>query len=168
MQWHAPCKSCLAAMTSLPMPSGESLRGAVLLPSMATPTAEKEQVLLQAFSSFAEAANSLERSYGLLRAEVTRLSKELEDSNSGLVRSLEENRRMRQHLDRVLESLPCGVLVLANGGEISDVNPEGRRLLGMNARGPSELGGESISSFSSLRRELPQLLERPHAHPPTQ
>src|SRR5260370_575370 len=159
MQWHAPCKSCLAAMTSLPMPSGESLRGAVLLPSMATPTAEKEQVLLQAFSSFAEAANSLERSYGLLRAEVTRLSKELEDSNSGLVRSLEENRRMRQHLDRVLESLPCGVLVLSNGEEVSDVNPEGRRLLGMNARGPSEIGAESISSFSSLSEELRELLE---------
>ena len=127
---------------------------------MATPTAEKEQFLLQAFSSFAEAANSLERSYGLLRAEVMRLSKELEDSNSGLVRSLEENRRMREHLDRVLESLPCGVLVLSNGDEISDVNPEGRRLLGMNERGPSEIGAESISSFSSLRGELRELLER--------
>src|SRR5258708_19958468 len=106
MQSHAPCKSCLAAMTSLPMPSGESLRGAVLLPSMATPTAEKEQVLLQAFSSFAEAANSLERSYGLLRAEVTRLSKELEDSNSGLVRSLDQTPPIPHHLDPVLHTLP--------------------------------------------------------------
>src|SRR4030088_2336786 len=140
MQWHAPCKSCLAAMTSLPMPSGESLRGAVLPPGMATPIAEKEQFLLQAFSSFAEAANSLERSYGRLRAEVTRLSKDLEESNSGLVRSLEENRRMRQHLDRVLEALPCGVLVVADGGEISDINPEGRHLLGMNDTGNSRTG----------------------------
>jgi two-component system sensor histidine kinase FlrB len=127
---------------------------------MATPIAEKEQFLLQAFSSFAEAANSLERSYGRLRAEVTRLSKDLEESNSGLVRSLEENRRMRQHLNRVVAGLPCGVLVVADGGEISDVNPEGRRLLGMNERGPSEIVGESISSFSSLRGELRELLER--------
>jgi two-component system sensor histidine kinase FlrB len=142
------------------MPSGESIRAAVLLPGMATPIAEKEQFLLQAFSSFAEAANSLERSYGRLRAEVTRLSKDLEESNSGLVRSLEENRRMRQHLNRVVAGLPCGVLVVADGGEISDVNPEGRRLLGMNERGPSEIVGESISSFSSLRGELRELLER--------
>jgi two-component system sensor histidine kinase FlrB len=132
---------------------------------MATPTAEKEQFLLQAFGSFAEAANSLERSYGLLRAEVMRLSKELEESNSGLVHSLQENRRMRQHLNRVLESLPCGVLVVANGGEISDVNPEGRRVLGMNEVGSSrtrsvETACESSSSFSSLRAELRELLER--------
>jgi PAS domain S-box-containing protein len=147
------------------MPSGESLRAVVLPPGMATPIAEKEQFLLQAFSSFAEAANSLERSYGRLRAEVTRLSKDLEESNSGLVRSLAENRRMRQHLNRVLESLPCGVLVVANGGEISDVNPEGRRVLGMNETGCSRTGSvetacESSFSFSSLRAELRELLER--------
>ena len=147
------------------MPSGESIRPALLLAGMATPMAEKEQFLLQAFGSFAEAANSLERSYGRLRTEVMRLSKELEESNSGLVRSLEENRRMRQHLNRVLESLPCGVLVVANGGEISDVNPEGRRVLGMNEAGSSRTGSleteyESISSFSSLRGELRELLER--------
>jgi two-component system sensor histidine kinase FlrB len=147
------------------MPSGDSLQGAVLPPGMATPTAEKEQFLLVAFGSFAEAANSLERSYGLLRAEVTRLSKDLEESNSGLVRSLDENRRMRQHLTRVLESLPCGVLVVANGAEISDINPEGRRLLGMDDTGSSHTGSVetargSISSFSSLREELRDLLER--------
>ncbi len=127
--------------------------------------AEKEQFLLQAFSSFAEAAHSLERSYGRLRTEVMRLSKDLEESNSGLVRSLEENRRMRQHLDRVVEGLPCGVLVVANGGEISDVNPEGRRVLGIDDTGSAgtgsvETGYESISSFSSLRGELRELLER--------
>ncbi len=126
---------------------------------MANP-AEKEQFLLQAFTSFAEAAHSLERSYGRLRAEVMRLSKELEESNSGLLRSLEENRRMRQHLDRVVESLPCGVLVVANGGEISDVNPEGRRVLGMDDTSNAGAVGESISSFSSLRAELRELLER--------
>jgi flagellar hook-basal body protein len=146
-------------MTSLPIPSGESVRGAVLA-AMATPTAEKEQFLLQAFGSFAEAANSLERSYSLLRAEVMRLTKELEESNSGLVRSLEENRRMRQHLTRVVAGLPCGILVVVNGGEISDLNPEGRRLLGISDTGSSGTGCESISSFSCLRGELRELLER--------
>src|SRR5260370_38255877 len=88
-----------------------------------------------------------------------RLSKELEESNSGLLRSLEENRRMRQHLDRVVEGLPCGVLVVANGGEISDVNPEGRRGLGVDDTTNAGAVGESISSFSSLRAKMRVPLE---------
>ena len=60
-------------------------------------------ILLQAFHSFAEAADSLERSYGMLRSEVVRLHGELAESNAGLARSLEENRQMRRHLDRILE-----------------------------------------------------------------
>jgi nitrogen fixation/metabolism regulation signal transduction histidine kinase len=59
---------------------------------------------------------SLERSYALLRSEVVRLRGELEQSNAGLERSLEENRRMRQHLDSILDGLPCGVLVEECGG----------------------------------------------------
>jgi len=151
-------------MTSLPMPSGlsDSLPPAIISAGIAGP-AEKEQVLLQAFSSFAEAAHSLERSYGRLRAEVMRLSKELEESNSGLVRSLEENRRMRQHLDLVVESLPCGVLVVAEGGNISDVNPEGRRLLGMDGSGSAETEGEWTFTCSSLRPELREFLDRARA-----
>jgi two-component system sensor histidine kinase FlrB len=94
---------------------------------------ENEQFLLQAFRSFAEAADSLERSYGKLRSEVARLHGELEQSNAGLAKSVEENRRMREHLDRILEGLPCGVLVTKSDGAISLVNPEGRRLLGSTA-----------------------------------
>jgi two-component system, sensor histidine kinase FlrB len=57
------------------------------------------------------------------------LRQELEESHAGLARSLEENRSMRQHLDRILESLPCGVVVVSASGEITRLNPEGRRLL---------------------------------------
>jgi two-component system, sensor histidine kinase FlrB len=88
-----------------------------------------EKFLLQAFRSFAEAADSLERCYGRLRSEVARLRGELEQSNAGLERSLEENRRMRRHLDRILDAIPCGVLVVGEDGNISLVNPEARRLL---------------------------------------
>jgi signal transduction histidine kinase len=49
---------------------------------------EGERFLLQAFRTFAEAAESLERSYGTLRSEVARLRGELEQSNEGLERSL--------------------------------------------------------------------------------
>jgi two-component system sensor histidine kinase FlrB len=108
-----------------------------------------EQFLLQAFHSFAEAADSLERSYGSLRSEVARLHGELAHSNAGLARSLEENRQMRLHLDRILDGLPCGVLVAKSDGAISLVNPEGRRLL-----------GAAIASWSVVPAELRDLLDR--------
>jgi two-component system, sensor histidine kinase FlrB len=45
---------------------------------------DDEQFLLRAFHSFAAAADSLERSYGSLRAEVARLRSELEEAQSRL------------------------------------------------------------------------------------
>ena len=128
-------------------------------PSFPAPVSGDEQFLLQAFTSFADAAGSLERSYSLLRAEVGRLRQELEESNGGLARSLEENRTMRQHLDRILEGLPCGVLVVADNGEISRVNPEGRRLLGWGSGGNAESFPQP-TSVSSLGTELGELLNR--------
>jgi two-component system sensor histidine kinase FlrB len=117
-------------MTSLPTPVSLSTADAMPFGVGAEiPPGESQQFLLQAFRSFAEAADSLERSYGMLRCEVTRLHQELEQSNAGLQRSLEENRQMRRHLDRILDGLPCGVLVARADGAITRVNPEGRRLL---------------------------------------
>ena len=61
---------------------------------------------------------------------MSRLRHELEDTNRDLIRSLAENRRMREHLNRILEGLPCGVLVTEADGTITIANPETRRLLG--------------------------------------
>ena len=127
--------------------------------SFPAPASGDEQFLLQAFTSFAEAAGSLERSYSLLRAEVGRLRQELEESNGGLARSLEENRTMRQHLDRILEGLPCGVLVVSDNGEISRVNPEGRRLLGWETDGNPEALAQPLS-IADLGSDLGELLNR--------
>ncbi|MGD0271889.1 MAG: ATP-binding protein [Candidatus Sulfotelmatobacter sp.] len=118
---------------------------------------ESEQFLLQAFRSFAEAADSLERSYGRLRSEVARLHGELEQSNAGLASSLEENRRMREHLDRILDGLPCGVLVVKGNGAISLVNPEGRRLLGWS----EDLS--RLESLTAVPEEFGDLLKRARA-----
>jgi two-component system sensor histidine kinase FlrB len=148
------------AMTSLPnVPSSAAV--ANLAPG------EDEQFLLHAFRSFAAAADSLERSYGTLRSEVVRLHGELAQTNAGLERSLEENREMRQHLDRILDGLPCGVLVARANGAISRVNPEAQRLIqeSLQRTGDSAAGatGMSVRGFESLRvvpRELRELLER--------
>jgi two-component system, sensor histidine kinase FlrB len=154
-------------MTSLPMPACSS--PPVPIPLAASgeasrngeaPRGESEQFLLQAFRSFAEAADSLERSYGRLRSEVTRLRGELEQSNAGLARSLEENRHMRQHLDRIVEGLPCGVLVAKPDGAISLLNPEGRRLLSSTAENKSPENEGCLTSLLSMPRELRDLLER--------
>ena len=115
---------------------------------------EDEQFLLRAFRSFAAAADSLEQSYGRLRTEVEGLRRELNKSNSKLAESLEENRSMRTHLDRILEGLPCGVVVVDHNEQISRANPEALRLLGFDPRGDTV----APSSVSQLPAAINQLL----------
>jgi len=126
-------------------------------PHIGSASTEDEQFLLRAFRSFAEAAGSLERSYSLLRVEVERLRRELEASNSDLARSLEENRGMRIHLDRILEGLPCGVLVASSDGRVSRANPEAMRLLGIDS------GAPALASFDSIPTAARELLESARA-----
>jgi PAS domain-containing protein len=85
--------------------------------------------LTRAFLTFTQAAGSLEKSYTQLQAEVARLHLELQRTNSELERTLEENARVRGYLARVVENLPCGVLVVSAKGALQIINPEARRLL---------------------------------------
>lgn len=153
-----PVQILPATMTSLPIPAArpeQILCASDLLQLNAgNPGVLDEQCLLRAFRSFSEVAGSLERSYGTLRAEVERLRRELTESNTDLARSLEENRSMRLHLDRILSGLPCGVLVVAGNDQISQANPEARRLLGIDAGGAT-----SFFSVSELPVEARHLLE---------
>ena len=100
------------------------------LPAPRDAATDAEHPLARAFSSFTEAAGSLERTYGQLQAQVAHLRHELEVTNCSLARSLAENHRMRERLRRILEGLPCGVLVIEAGGRIDTLNPEAERLLG--------------------------------------
>ena len=130
---------------SLPGPSPETTPPGMALASSGSRKDVDERSLAKAFAGFAAVAASLERSYGQLQSEVARLRHQLEDRNRALAESLEENRNMRQHLDRILEGLPCGVLVIEAGQRVSIANPEARRLLGA-------LGGAPGESPISLRR----------------
>lgn len=112
------------------------------------PPHESEE-LQRAFFSFAEAAHSLERSYELLRAEVARLNRDLEAKNVALAESLKENQNMRQQLRQILESLPCGVLVVMESA-ILQANPEAVRLLNLN----------QVAGFAHLPQEMRCLFER--------
>jgi two-component system sensor histidine kinase FlrB len=86
-------------------------------------------VLADAFSEFIAAAARLEGSYAELQGQVAHLSLELAERNAALNASLAENERMRLALQQIVDSMPCGVLVIENDGELSMINPEGMRLL---------------------------------------
>jgi flagellar hook-associated protein 1 FlgK len=111
--------------------------------------------LTKAFLSFTQVAGSLEKSYAQLQAEVVRLTHELERANTELERSLEENLRVRRYLSRVLESLPCGVLVVNEKGVIQITNPEARKLLQVPQDWTPEYGGALPESVEKLLREAP-------------
>ena len=73
-------------------------------------------------------------------------------TNRDLASSLEENHRIRERLRRILEGLPCGVLVIEAGDRISTLNPEAVRLL-----------GTSFQSAAALPDRLSEALQRARA-----
>ncbi len=91
------------------------------------------QLLADAFSEFITASSVLEGSYRDLQEEVAHLGSELCQRNAELSRSLEENERMRAALQQMLDSMPCGVLVLDDAERIVMINPEGRSLLNLGS-----------------------------------
>jgi len=126
---------------------------------MADPLAAAREVdgqsLAEAFSCFARAAASLEQAYSQLQMEVARLRQELEQTNRDLEQSLAENHRIRQHLNRILEALPCGVVVVEPDGTVSLANPEARHLI--NVAAGSALPGRVAHLFTLAtcsRREV--------------
>ncbi len=98
--------------------------------------------LADAFSEFSAAAERLEHSYQELQTEVGQLRAALAERNWALSTSRAENSRMKLTLRQILDSLPCGVLVVEDGGQVGLSNPEARRLLGVRR--------EPISSLDEL------------------
>jgi PAS domain S-box-containing protein len=94
--------------------------------------ASSAALLAGEFSEFIAAAARLEYSYRALQEEVSELSLELSERNAALNTSLADNERMRLALQHIVDSMPCGVLVLDRDGEISMINPESKRLLGLD------------------------------------
>ena len=106
------------------------------------------QLLADAFSEFIAASSVLESSYRDLQQEVARLGSELSERNAALTRSLNENDRMRAALQQMLDSLPCGVLVLNQADRIVMINPEGRRLLELKSAHIESL--QALSAFCQI------------------
>ena len=118
--------------------------------------AESAVALAGAFSEFISASARLENSYRYLRQEVYELRQELSARNAALTTSMAENERMRRDLQQIVDSMPCGVLVLDGKGDISMINPESGRLLGLDgthflAAPQSNL--RQISAFTGINLE---------------
>ncbi len=104
--------------------------------------------LADAFSVFVEASSRLEGSYERLQAEVAYLSHELANRNSALKASLAENERVHRALQQIVDSMPCGVLVVECDSVVTMINPEGRKLLDLGSSAAGDL--ETISAHSGL------------------
>jgi signal transduction histidine kinase len=125
------------------------------LVSPAGSTRASRRALAAAFASFNQTAGSLETTYSKLHAEVARLRHELEDKNRSLERSLEENRRVRAHLARILEGLPCGVMVFDGGLNLRMMNPAAGHLLNPHDESASLPEASIPQSLGSLLAALP-------------
>jgi PAS domain S-box-containing protein len=113
-------------------------------------------LLARAFSEFISASSRLENSYRQLQEEVYELRQELSARNAALSTSLAENDRMRLDLQQIVDSMPCGVLVLDREGGISMINPESGRLLGLDGvQFPegSQATLKQLSAFSGVNLE---------------
>ncbi|HZU31589.1 MAG TPA: ATP-binding protein [Candidatus Angelobacter sp.] len=110
-------------------------------------------MLSEAFSSFVSAANVLERSYRDLQDELARLRLELQESHCDLDRSLRENERMGHWLSGIVESLPCGVIVLDENGQARLRNHEAVKLLSGGNAASMKIFSEAISQKTGREYE---------------
>ena len=96
-------------------------------------SAAAEGTLAEVFDAFIATAGRMEISYGQLQGEVAQLRRELEERNAALESSLTETQTVRTALHRILEALPCGVIVIDHKkSAIGLINPEAQRLTGIS------------------------------------
>jgi nitrogen fixation/metabolism regulation signal transduction histidine kinase len=116
--------------------------------------ADDRRSLARAFRTFTQAAGSLEKSYAQLQGEVGRLRADLECANAELSRSLEETSRVRAFLGRILEGLPCGILVTDDARNPRLINPEARRLLELRRGWNPDAGSDAPAAVKELLSEI--------------
>lgn len=87
--------------------------------------------LHEAFLTFDQAAGFLQDTYQRLTDHIRRLDLELKTVNANLTAELQENQSLRQHLERIVESLTVGVLVTDEEGTITVVNRVAEQLIGL-------------------------------------
>ena len=105
----------------------------------------QEALLAAAFSEFISASARLEISYRDLQAEVAELSLALTQRSQELHTSRSENKTMGVTMQRIVEAMPCGVLVVDGEGRVQLANPEAARLLAIS--------GEQMPTLMSIQAQ---------------
>lgn len=83
-----------------------------------------------AFKAFNEISGELSHSYQVLEDRVRDLTRELEAANAQRLRELSEKERIARRLQKLLQLLPGGVLVLNGKGVVCECNEAAITLLG--------------------------------------
>jgi len=78
--------------------------------------------LRQAFELFNDMSQQLTESYAKLEGQVQVLSGELAEVSAARMQELKEKERLADRLDRLLQLLPGGVVVLDGNGRIQEIN----------------------------------------------
>jgi signal transduction histidine kinase len=112
--------------------------------------ARSAALLAGEFSEFILAASRLETAYRALQEEVSELGLELSERNAALNTSLAKNEAMRRALQQIVDSMPCGVLVLDRDGKLSMINPECKRLLRLDETDFSDGSQMTLHRISAL------------------
>jgi len=110
-------------------------------------------LLMQAFEVFTHASNSLESAFSQLQSQVRTLTEELEAKNLELEKSLREKQEAQDYLRKILERLPCGVIVFDQNGGITLCNPMASDVLGAHTAGsllPETRGFFAASASADL------------------
>ena len=91
--------------------------------------------LEDAFQLFNEFSEKLADSYGDLQTQVEHLSSELAEARSERLKQLAEKELIANRLERLLDTLPAGIVVLDGDGCINQANPVAHDMLGENLTG---------------------------------
>lgn len=88
------------------------------------------QALELAFKAFSELSSELTQTYQALEDQVRSLTHELEATHAERLRELADKERLAHRLQKLLQLLPGGVLVLNGQGLVAECNAAARELLG--------------------------------------
>jgi signal transduction histidine kinase len=111
-------------------------------------------LVLTAFEKFTEASEALEGAYHRLAEQFRSLSRELEETNERLQRTVDEKERIGSYLRGVLESLESGVLVADRDGRITHSNAAAFDLLFRASTGGTDgtVGGGGSARIGAQSR----------------
>jgi PAS domain S-box-containing protein len=101
----------------------------------------------ESFETFNNIINNLQRQYLSLEKEFSEQGQRLEEINSRLRQTINDNREVTSFLNSILTSLTSGVVAVDRSGVISHFNPAAEKITGVAAKGA--LGKKYDEVFSA-------------------